>query len=111
MLKKFTNEKEQAIAKEYATGKNSIQLAHKYKCHRNTILVIIRRQKGIVRPKLKRHIFSEKQEKRIMKEYLYGKKSARTLSKKYSIDVSTVCEIVRRCGGEMRTISEALAGK
>lgn len=95
--RKFTDEEEKEICKEYQEGKTAKKLSNEYNVHEMTVGKILKRN-GI---KARRRKFTDEEEKEICKEYQKGK-TARELGKKYSISETTVRRLLKKHGVKLR---------
>ena len=94
MPKRTNPEIEKAIVLGYKTGLGSIKLAKKFKCNPCTVLGIVKRNGAEIRP---RKIIDKKTKKKILKEYVAGKKSS-VIACRYGLHPHTVPTIAEKNG-------------
>jgi hypothetical protein len=114
--RKFTDEQEKEICKQYNEDKlSSITLSKIWNCDISTVVLILSRYGYHLRSRSEAQIvklnkmFTEFQEQQICNEYFSKEKPSTTiLAKKWGCSYSTIGEIVRRNGYKLRTKSEIM---
>ena len=97
MARKFSDNQEKHICKEYMQGKNANELANKYNCNYMTMLKLLERN-GVRLPKKK---ITNEDESEVCRGYL-DSMSTNELGLKYNVHPNTIRRVLKRHGIPLR---------